>query len=88
LVTTRWEKTNNGGFSLSVNVPANSRASVYLPKPSKGRFTITESGKHLWPPQPEIKDPGILAVSDEGSSIKCLVGAGAYRFSETPSGSE
>lgn len=85
LVTTRWEKSANGQFSLSVKVPANTRAAVYVPKPAKGNFTVTESRKVLWPPKAEIKDPGVLAVSEEDSFIKCLVGAGDYRFLEAPS---
>ena len=62
LITTRWEKSADGQFSLSVNVPANTRASIYIPKLSKGNFTITESGKLLWPAKSEVKDPGVLAV--------------------------
>ena len=84
LITTRWEKSANGRFSLSVNVPANTRASIYIPKLSKGNFTITESGKCLWPANPEVKDPGVLEVGDGGSVIKCLVEAGKYRFVESP----
>ena len=82
LITTRWEKSADGQFSLSVNVPANTRASIYIPKLSNGDFTITESGKHLWPAKSEIEDPGVLAVSEEDSSIKCVVGAGDYQFKE------
>ena len=84
LITTRWEKKAGGQFDLSVTVPANTRAAIYIPKLSKGDFTVTESGKRLWPPKPEAKDAGVLAVSEEDSSIKCLVGAGDYHFSETP----
>src|SRR5665213_2824971 len=79
LIKTHWEKDAGGGFVLSVNVPANTRASIYLPKISNRNFTVSESGKHLWPAPSRIKDPGVLAVLDEGSSIKCLVGAGSYR---------
>jgi alpha-L-rhamnosidase len=88
IITTRWEKSANGQLSLSVKVPANTRATIYLPKPSKGNFTITESGKILWPAEAEAKDPGVLAVSEEDSSVKCLVGAGNYRFCEVPSSSK
>jgi alpha-L-rhamnosidase len=84
LITARWEKGTDGKFSLSVKVPANTRASIYIPKLANGNFTITESGKVLWPAQSEIKDLGVLAVSDEDSSIKCVVGAGNYKFSEAP----
>ncbi len=84
LITTRWEKSADGQFSLSVNVPSNTRASLYIPKLAKGNSTLTESGKRLWPAKSQDDDPGVLAVQEEDSSIKCLVGAGAYRFSEMP----
>ncbi|HWX22429.1 MAG TPA: alpha-L-rhamnosidase N-terminal domain-containing protein [Candidatus Binatia bacterium] len=84
LITTRWEQSADGRFALWVNVPPNTCASIYIPKPSKGNFTITESGKPLWPAKSEVEDPGVLAVSEEAASIKCLAGAGAYRFSKVP----
>ena len=84
LISTRWEKSTNGECSLSVSVPANTRASIYIPKLVRGNFTLTESGKVLWPVNPEVKDAGVFAVSEEDSAIKCLVGAGDYRFNEAP----
>jgi len=84
LITTRWEKSTGGQFSLAVQVPANTCAAIYIPKLIKGNFTIMESGKLLWPAQPALEDPGILAVAEEESFIKCMVGAGAYQFRETP----
>ncbi len=84
LITTRWEKGADGRFSLSINVPPNTRASVCLPKLSPENFTITESGKLLWPVKSQVKDPGVLAVEEENSAIKCLVSAGDYRFHEAP----
>ena len=84
LITTRWEKNTNGQFSLSVHVPPNTRAAIYLPRLSNGNITVTESGKLLWPTKSEVKDPGVLSVSEENSSIKCLVEGGAYQFRETP----
>ena len=83
LITTRWEKSGDGSFSLSVNVPPNTHASIYIPKLSKGNLTIKESGNLLWPAKSEIKFPGVLAVQEEDSFIKCLVRAGAYHFIET-----
>ncbi|HTV43051.1 MAG TPA: family 78 glycoside hydrolase catalytic domain [Candidatus Sulfotelmatobacter sp.] len=82
LITTRWEKGNDGSFSMAVDVPANTCASVYLPEFSNRNVTVTESGKRLWPAQADINDPGVFAVSDENSSIKCVVGAGEYHFKE------
>ena len=83
LITTRWEKGNDGSFSLRIKVPANTRASVYIPKLSNGIFAINESGKRIWPAN-EINDPGVVTVSEDDSSIKCVVGAGDYRFREMP----
>ena len=84
LITTRWEKGTDGKFSLSVKVPANTRASIYIPILSKGNFTLTESGKVLWPAKSEVNDPGVLAISQEDLTIRCLVGAGDYQFTEMP----
>jgi alpha-L-rhamnosidase len=84
LITTRWEKNADGKFLLSVHVPANTRATIYIPKLSTGNFTITESGKCLWPATSQVEDPGVFVVSEEDSSIKCVVGAGKYRFDEAP----
>jgi hypothetical protein len=84
LITTRWEKSADSRLALSVKVPANTRAAVYLPKLSTGNFTITESGKALWPATSQVQDSGVLAVSEENSTIKCVVGAGDYKFRETP----
>ena len=83
-ITTRWEKSANGNFSLSVHVPANTKATIYIPKLSKS-FTITESSKLLWPVKSQINVPGVIALEEKDSSIKCLVGAGDYHFRETPS---
>jgi alpha-L-rhamnosidase len=84
-ITCRWEKSANDKFALSVNVPANTRASIFIPNLAKGNFTLTESGKRLWPATSQLDDPGVLNVTEAGASIKCLVSAGAYRFAETPS---
>ena len=87
-ITTRWEKRSDGRFTLSIRVPPNTHATIYIPKASKGKFTLTESGKRLWPATaPAAIDPGVIAVTEEDASIKCLVGAGVYRFCEVPLGS-
>jgi alpha-L-rhamnosidase len=87
LISTRWEKSADGKFFLSIKVPANTRASIYLPKLMKGNFTIAESRKQLWPAKPEVKDAGVIAVLEEDSSIKCIVGGGDYQFVEISPGS-
>jgi alpha-L-rhamnosidase len=83
-ITTRWEKSEHGGFVLSIHVPANARATVYLPKLVQGDFAIAESGRPLWPAKPETRIPGVLSVQDRDGFVACQVGAGDYRFSEIP----
>jgi len=85
LITTRWEKQDNGQFSLSVHVPASTRATVYVPKLINSDFLITESGKRIWPAQSTADDPGVLAISEDDACIKCLVASGDYHFGEKPS---
>jgi alpha-L-rhamnosidase len=80
LITSRWEKSDSGEFKLSVHVPPNSRAEIYIPKSSNPEHTLTESGKLLWPSKLGVKDPGVFAVSDQGPFIKCKVGSGDYSF--------
>ena len=82
-ITTRWEKSSDNQFTLAVHVPANTRASIYIPKLSKKNFTITESRKVLWP---EDKGPvsGVATVETEDTFVKCLVGAGDYKFRAAP----
>jgi alpha-L-rhamnosidase len=83
LITTRWEKSPDRQFSLALQVPANTRAAVYVPKLSTAGVTITESGKRLWPAPTETSVPGVLAVQEEGTCIRCLVAAGKYDFVES-----
>jgi len=83
IILTHWEKMAGAKFSLSVHVPANTRATIYVPKLS-GKVRITESGKLLWPKGPG-KNSGVLAVEEEPASIRFSVGAGNYQFRETSS---
>jgi alpha-L-rhamnosidase len=83
-ITSRWEKGAEGSFSLSVHVPVNTKATIYIPKLSP-KFKISESGKLLWPGKSQSNDPGLFAVTEKSSSIQLAVGAGDYRFHETQS---
>lgn len=82
LVTTSWKRKSDGRFELSVIVPANTSATVYIPKLTNGNITITESGRQLWPVKYGIRDLGVIKVAEDSSAIKCLVGSGHYRFLE------
>lgn len=84
LVRTAWKKRAGGRFTLSVHVPANTCATIYIPVLTQGHMTISESGKVLWPVTPRVNDAGVVAISKEASSIKCVVKSGTYRFNEVP----
>src|SRR5262249_13230508 len=74
-ITSRWEKGADGNFSLSVHVPTNTRATIYVPKLSP-KFKISESGKLLWPGKSQSNDSDVFAVTEASSSIQLVVGAG------------
>lgn len=84
LIIVRWEKDSGDHFRLSVEVPANTQASIYIPQPVNGDAVLLESGRQLWPAVHKQKVPGVYAVEEEDASIKCLVGSGSYRFSSLP----
>jgi alpha-L-rhamnosidase len=80
LITARWEKGAEDRFTLSVTVPPNTEASIYIPKPTGQNFVILETGRRLWPPRLAVEVPGILAVQEEEIFIKCHAGSGTYEF--------
>jgi len=86
LITTRWDKLGSGQLALSLTVPPGSRATLYLPVVSARSAAVEESGRRLWPSPPHKRVPGVIAVESEDAFIKCLLGAGAYRFKITGSG--
>lgn len=79
-IVVRWEKDSGKRFRLSVEVPANTQASIYIPQPAKGDFILLESGRRLWPAAPKEAVPEVHAVEEQDASLKCLVGSGNYRF--------
>jgi len=83
-IATRWERREKGKFFLSVHVPANTRATIYIPTIAGQNVTITESGKVLWPVKPGEAVSGILEVRETDSVVKCLAEGGSYQFVETP----
>jgi alpha-L-rhamnosidase len=79
-IVVRWEKNAGDRFMLYVEVPANTQASIYIPKPPKGDFVLLESGRRLWPAAPKEAAPEVHTVEGQNASVKCLVGSGSYRF--------
>ena len=66
LITTRWEKSTNGRFTLSVHVPPNTRASIHIPTLVSGNFTITGIRKF----------PVAGKISSRRSRSACRLGRG------------
>lgn len=65
LVTTGWVRGKDGKLAVSVHVPANATATVYLP--GEGVTTVTEDGRKV-------------DAAREGSSLVVQIGAGSYHF--------
>jgi alpha-L-rhamnosidase len=71
-VSSGWE-IKDGEFVLSIEIPANTRATVRLPETRSE--TVKESG------QPLAKGNGITGFRDEENAVVVEVGSGNYRFS-------
>ncbi len=65
----------DGKFDLNVEVPANTRATVRLPKAQLAG--VTESGQAL------ANGNGITGSRQDGDFVVVDVGSGAYRFTYT-----
>ena len=71
-ITSEWKAVERAGFQLDVRIPANTRATVYLPAASTD--AVTEGGK------PVAQVEGVGAVRVEEGMVALDVGSGAYRF--------
>ena len=71
-ITSEWKVVDQAEFHLDVQVPANTRATVYLPAASTD--AATEGGR------PVAEAEGIGAVRMEDGGVALDVGSGAYRF--------
>ncbi|MEL7589581.1 MAG: alpha-L-rhamnosidase C-terminal domain-containing protein, partial [Prolixibacteraceae bacterium] len=70
-ITTRWEKTDEL-FTLQVEVPANTKATVYLP--FAGEVTVNNR-------KPDAASvPGLTGTEEEAGKTVCRVGSGSYIF--------
>lgn len=71
-VSSHW-KIDNGNFSLDVEIPANTTATVYIPSNNNG--TVTENGKPL------SSDPDLKIADAITGYVGVNVGSGVYHFS-------
>ncbi|MFC3801149.1 family 78 glycoside hydrolase catalytic domain [Cohnella sp. GCM10012308] len=66
-----WEKTDDG-FTHTVEIPANTTATIFVPKAIGG--PLRESGR------PAELAEGIFSVAEEADAWKIEAGSGTYRF--------
>jgi hypothetical protein len=70
-VESNWKK-DEAGFELTLRIPANTSATVYLPAPSAKH--VTESGR------PILQAEGVRFLRQEDSSLVLEVDSGQYAF--------
>jgi alpha-L-rhamnosidase len=71
-IESAW-KIADGLFNLTINVPANTRATVRLPSAQLEK--VTESN------QPLNKAKGVFNTHQDGNVVVAEVGSGSYSFS-------
>ena len=76
-VSSHWIRDDKG-IRLEVEVPSNTRASVWVPK--AGKSVVTEGGKTVWEGKfiPGVK--GVDGAFDAGNWVKVEVESGKYTF--------
>jgi hypothetical protein len=79
-VGVRWEKRPDA-FLLSVVVPANSSATVYIPKLGIPNPAVTEAEGGVWRNGAFVpRVPGVQSARDEDEWIVVEIGSGDYHF--------
>ncbi|WP_426061767.1 family 78 glycoside hydrolase catalytic domain [Hymenobacter sp. B1770] len=71
LIASAWKKTDST-FDLTVTIPANTTATIYLPAPADAR--ITEGNKPL------AQHPELQLLGSEGDNARVKAGSGTYHF--------
>ncbi|GAA4496869.1 glycoside hydrolase family 78 protein [Hymenobacter ginsengisoli] len=71
LIVSDWKKTSNS-FDLTVTIPANTTATIYLPADAKA--TITERN------QPLAQRPELKLLAAEAGKARIQAGSGTYHF--------
>ncbi len=82
-IRTRWERIGSDQLLLWLTVPANTRATLYVPNLGGPNIRLEESGAIVWPTPARKPVPGVLGVEAKGDSIQCRLSAGVYRFKES-----
>ena len=80
LAASHW-KRDDQGISLGVTIPANTQASVWVPKVGLADVEVKEGSAVVWRDGKFIPGAaGIDGVSDAGDWIRFEAGSGAYSF--------
>jgi hypothetical protein len=81
-IVSDW-KLDGGMLTLHVTIPANTEASIELPKRGAGRAVVTEGGETVWTGGQRLnakRVSGISAGSETAESVTLRVGSGTYTF--------
>ena len=79
-VASHWKRDGNS-VSLKVTIPANSQASVWVPKVGFAEVEVKERRRVVWRDGKFIPGaPGLESASDAADWIKFEVGSGSYAF--------
>ena len=80
LVSSSWRR-NEDSVSLDVNIPANCRANVSVPKIRREGVTVEESGKIVWEDGSYVDGvAGIDSASENAEYVTFNIGSGIYSF--------
>jgi len=66
IISTKWSKTDKN-FTLEVNIPVNTKATVYFPASPKSTLT-------------EVYNASFINLDTENNKIKVTIGSGYYKF--------
>jgi alpha-L-rhamnosidase len=80
LVASHWKRSKDG-LTLDVTIPANSQASVWVPKVGMADPEVRIGTTPVWQNGKLVPGtPGIHSASDAGDWVKLEVGSGEYSF--------
>jgi len=79
-IESHWQRTETG-LRLDVTIPANTTATISIPKPVNQPFEITESGIPVWQNNHfTLAANGITTATTTGDRISFEAGSGHYSF--------
>ncbi len=79
IISSSWQR-GNGSLILSVTIPVNSTAEVWLPVGTMADEIITESGHVIWDSTFRGNVPGILGGRVQDRYLVIEIASGAYQF--------